>query len=196
MGFPHSSVGNESACNARDLGSIAESERSPGEGNGNSLKYSSLKNPMDKGAWQATVHGVTVVGHYLATETNKQTKKQCHTPYSRFPPEIPTKRPLDLWSWPSKGTPGHLWSTVSLMSGCVCHATPENTLWIIPWTYSALKHNTHVPNPGPDPWTSCSFTEFLSARSGSLRLDPIDSMALTKGLKLNINKGLWKVGLG
>ena len=42
----------------RDRGSISGSGRSPGEGNGNSLQYSSLENPMDRGAWWATVHGV------------------------------------------------------------------------------------------------------------------------------------------
>ena len=51
-------MGKASACNAGDLGSIPESERSPGEGNGNPLQYSCLENPMDSGAWQATVHGV------------------------------------------------------------------------------------------------------------------------------------------
>ena len=45
-GFPCSSVGKESACNAGDLGSIPESGISPGEGNDNLLQYSSLKNPM------------------------------------------------------------------------------------------------------------------------------------------------------
>ena len=43
----------------RVMGSIPESGRSPGEGNGNSLQYSCLENPIDRGAWQATVHGVT-----------------------------------------------------------------------------------------------------------------------------------------
>ena len=43
----------------RDRGSISGSGRSPGEGNGNSLQYSSLENPMDRGAWWATVHGVS-----------------------------------------------------------------------------------------------------------------------------------------
>ena len=47
-----------SACNAGDLGSIPGSERSPGERNGNPLQYSCLENPMDGGAWWATVHGV------------------------------------------------------------------------------------------------------------------------------------------
>ena len=48
-----------SACNAGDLGLIPGSGRSPGEENGNPLQYSCLENPMDGGAWWATVHGVT-----------------------------------------------------------------------------------------------------------------------------------------
>ena len=48
----------ESACNTGDPGSIPESGRSPGKGNGNPLQDSFLRNPMDRGAWQATVHGV------------------------------------------------------------------------------------------------------------------------------------------
>ena len=53
------SDGKTSAYNAEDLGSISGSGRSPGEGNGNPLQYSSLENPIDRGAWRATVHGVT-----------------------------------------------------------------------------------------------------------------------------------------
>ena len=49
--FPGSSDGKASAYDAGDLGSIPESGRSPGEGNGNSLQYSCLENPMDGGAW-------------------------------------------------------------------------------------------------------------------------------------------------
>ena len=59
MGFPGSSTGKESACNARDLGSIPGLERSPGGGHGNPLQYSCLENPTDRGALQVTVHGVT-----------------------------------------------------------------------------------------------------------------------------------------
>ena len=58
LGFPGGSNGKESACNEGDLGSILELGRSPGEGNGNPLQYSCLDNPMEIGAWQATVHGV------------------------------------------------------------------------------------------------------------------------------------------
>jgi len=68
LGFPHSSVSKESACNAGDLGSIPGSGRSPGEGNGNPLHYSCLENPTDRGAWQATVYGVTTVGRDLVTK--------------------------------------------------------------------------------------------------------------------------------
>ena len=49
-----------SACNVGDLSSILGSGRSPGEGNGNPLQYSFLENPMEGGAWQATVQGVAV----------------------------------------------------------------------------------------------------------------------------------------
>ena len=60
-GLPYSSDGKESACNAGDLGSIPGSGRSPVEGNGNPLRYSCLENPMGRGGWQATAHGV--IGH-------------------------------------------------------------------------------------------------------------------------------------
>ena len=57
LNFPGSSVGKESACKAGDAGSIPGLGRSPGEGNGNPLQYSCLVNPMDRGAWWATVYG-------------------------------------------------------------------------------------------------------------------------------------------
>ena len=59
LGFRHSSDGRECICNERDLGSTPGWGRSPGEENGNPLQYSCLENPMDRGAWKATVHGVT-----------------------------------------------------------------------------------------------------------------------------------------
>ena len=58
MGFPGGSEVKASASNEGDLGSILGLGRSPGEGNGNALQYSCLENPMDRGAWQAIVHGV------------------------------------------------------------------------------------------------------------------------------------------
>ena len=56
-GFPGSSDGKASAYNAGDLGSIPGAGRSPGEGNGNPVQYSSLENSMDQGAWWASAHG-------------------------------------------------------------------------------------------------------------------------------------------
>ena len=58
-GFPGGLAGKESAYNAGDLGSIPGSGRSPGGGNGTTLQYSCLENPMDRGVWRATVHGAT-----------------------------------------------------------------------------------------------------------------------------------------
>ena len=57
-GFPGGSAGNESACNVGVLGLIPGLGRSPGEGKGCPLQYSGLENSMDRGAWEATVHGV------------------------------------------------------------------------------------------------------------------------------------------
>ena len=58
LGFLGSSNGKESSCNAGDLGSIPGLRKSPGEGNGNPLQYSCLENPIDRGTWRVTVHGV------------------------------------------------------------------------------------------------------------------------------------------
>ena len=58
MDFPGSSDGKASVYNAGDPGSIPGLGRSPGERNGNPLQYSWLENPMDRGAWWATVPGI------------------------------------------------------------------------------------------------------------------------------------------
>ena len=63
MGFPGGSDDKESVCSAGDLGSIPGSGRSPGEGNGYPLQHSCLENSMDRGAWEATVHGVAKSQH-------------------------------------------------------------------------------------------------------------------------------------
>ena len=70
LGLPWWLSGKESACNAGAAGvsgSIPGSGRSPGGGSSNPLQYSCLGNPMDRGAWWATVHGITRVGHDLVT---------------------------------------------------------------------------------------------------------------------------------
>ena len=67
--FPAGSVSKEFACNAGDLGSVPGSGRSPGGGNGNQLQYSFLENPIDRGAWWATVHR----GHQESDTTEQVT---------------------------------------------------------------------------------------------------------------------------
>ena len=70
LGFPGGSEVKASACNVGNLGSIPGLGRSSGEGNGNPLQYSGLENPMERGAWWATVHGIaksrTRLGHFTS----------------------------------------------------------------------------------------------------------------------------------
>ena len=99
--FPGRSYGKESACNAGDAGSIPGLGRVPGEGNGNPLQYSCLENPMDGGAWWATVHGVaqswtrlsnfTLLFHFLALKE-----------------EMATHSSVLAWRIPGTGEPGGL----------------------------------------------------------------------------------------
>ena len=64
-----------STCNAGDLDSIPGLGRSPGGGHGNPLQYSCLENPMDRGVWQAIVHGVTKSQTWLSIHTHTHTHK-------------------------------------------------------------------------------------------------------------------------
>ena len=77
------SVSKESACNAGHLGLIPGLGRPPGEGNGNPLQCSCLENPMDRGAWQAAVHGIARVRHDLATK--ERDPLSCYEVYGIFP---------------------------------------------------------------------------------------------------------------
>ena len=70
MGLPGGKDTKASAHNAGDLGSIPGPGRFPGEGNGSPLQYSCLENPMDGGAWWATVHGVAESQTRLSDLTN------------------------------------------------------------------------------------------------------------------------------
>ena len=63
MGLPGGSEVKNLPANTGETDSISGLGRSPGEGNGNPLQYSCQDNPMDRGAWQDTVHGVARVGH-------------------------------------------------------------------------------------------------------------------------------------
>ena len=76
MGFPGGSEVKASAWNEGDPGLIPGSGRSPGEGNGNPLQYSCLENPMEGGAWQATVHRVAKSLTRLRTEYKREKEKR------------------------------------------------------------------------------------------------------------------------
>ena len=75
ISFPGGSEVKASARNVGDLGSIPGSGRFPGKGNGNPLQYSCLENPMDGGAWRATVHG----GRKESDITEQLTLSDFHT---------------------------------------------------------------------------------------------------------------------
>ena len=64
-------MGKKSTCKAGDSGSIPGSKRIPGGGNGNLLQYSCWENPMGRGAWQATVHGVVKNQTQLSMSTDR-----------------------------------------------------------------------------------------------------------------------------
>ena len=70
-GFPGGSESKESTCNAEDLSSVPVSGRSPGGGHGNPLQYYCLENPMDRGDWWATIHGVAKSQTRLSLSTEQ-----------------------------------------------------------------------------------------------------------------------------
>ena len=74
MGFPGGSVVKNPPANVGDMGSIPGLGRSPGGGNGNPLQYFCLENPMDRGAWRATVQGVA-----KGSDTTERLKQQSRT---------------------------------------------------------------------------------------------------------------------
>ena len=84
--------GKKSTCNAGDSGSIPGSGRSPGEGNGNPFQYSCLGNSMDRGAWWATVHGVT-------KESDKTEEQHVKQKGWRFSNEISSQPNKVLKPW-------------------------------------------------------------------------------------------------
>ena len=72
LGLPWSLSVKESACQVEDVDLIPRWRRSRGEGKGNPLQYSCLENPMDRGAWQATVCGVTKTQTWFCTQAHVQ----------------------------------------------------------------------------------------------------------------------------
>ena len=77
LGLPCWLSGNESACQCRRRRFDLWLGRSPEEGNDNPLQYSCLGNTMDRGTWQATIHGIARVGHNLMTKPSPCSNKPC-----------------------------------------------------------------------------------------------------------------------
>ena len=115
-GFPGGSEGKKSACSAGDVGSIPGSGRWPREGNGHSVQCSCLEKFMDRGAWQATVHGFTELD---------MTERVTHIWYSQndkiiilclileIVKEMATFSSILAWKIPGTEEPGGLSSTGS-----------------------------------------------------------------------------------
>ena len=99
VGFPGGSEVKASAWNAGDPGSIPELGRSPGDGNGNPLQYSCLENPVEGGAWWATVHGVTKSRTRLSDFTFT-----FH--FHALEKEMATHSSVLAWRFPGMGEPG------------------------------------------------------------------------------------------
>ena len=113
-GFPGGSVVKESACNTRDAGDVGlipGSGRSPGGGHGNPLQYFCLENPMDRGAWRATVHRVTKSRTRLSNRThvhrpletfscNKQAQSKLVFPQEATCSFCPPGFPVSYTAWP------------------------------------------------------------------------------------------------
>ena len=97
------------AGDIRDAGSIPALERSPGRGHGNRCQHSFLENPMDRGAWRATVHGVEKSQTQLSTHTDSKT---CDETAAYLNSYISTSHLLD--SWNEKEPYGISISTLSL----------------------------------------------------------------------------------
>ena len=86
------------AGDVRDTGSIPRSGRSPGRGHSNPIQYSCLENPMDRGAWQATVHGVATVGHdsvpNMLAKSSRNVHRNIDCWFSRWRRNKGSKAPL------------------------------------------------------------------------------------------------------
>ena len=132
------------------MGSIPGLGRSPGEGNDNPLQYSCLENPMDRGAWWAAIHGVTRVGHDLATS----------------PP--PPKRNYNLW--PRLFCLFLSWSRTSyIICRAQCQMKTQSPLFKNCWEFQDGDSRALDPGVGPfcvwvhrsvsDPWSWLALSE-------------------------------------
>ena len=137
LGFPGGSFGKESTCNAGDAGEVGlilGLGWSPGEGNGNPLQYICLEKPMDRGAWQVTVHGLTKNQTWLSYWEHR------HTPTNRRCLHLPTTEdpPLERqgkWIWSVTGTQKTFqdskmyFSTFSIFDTLLCTLGKERVPW-------------------------------------------------------------------
>ena len=89
----------------RDKDSISGLGRSPGVGNGNPIQYSCLENPMDRGAWKATVNGVARVGHNLAIKPSPNTHLKRKMTKLLFHRASSSHLPKDLEEKENQGAP-------------------------------------------------------------------------------------------
>jgi len=101
-GFPGGSNSTESACTAWDLGSIPGSGRSPGEGNDYPLQYSCLDSSIDRGAWQATVHGICRTESLHCSPETTTTLLIIYTPIQNKKFKVWKKSGMDK-EWHSQG---------------------------------------------------------------------------------------------
>ena len=115
-------------ASAGDVGSIPGSGRSPGEGNGNPFQYSCLGNPIDRGAWWATVHGVTKswtwFSHRATTTVKERSFSTCHL------------KICPIWV-DSESSPAFLEHLVSWNTDYLERSTPF--IFILPLTYTLPK---------------------------------------------------------
>ena len=137
MGFPGGSEVKASACNAGDLGLIPGSGRSPGEGNGSPLQYSCLENPMDGGAWWATVHGVTKSRTRLSDFTHS-------TPSGGSVMKNPPANARDMSSIPGWGRSLGEGNGDPLQYSCLEHPMDRGAWWAT--VHVVAKSRTRVSN--------------------------------------------------
>ena len=129
MGFPGGSDGEESTCSVGDLGLIPGSGRSPGEGNGNPLQCSCLENPMDRGALQATVHGIIKSQTRLSDFTftfNRNTQPSAHK--ESFCSTVCGYKDVGTWDWTSGQCP----ATAAAIPAPQIPSPWQNSIYVTP----------------------------------------------------------------
>ena len=155
MGFPGGSDGKESAaCNAEDLGSIPGLGGSPGEGNRYPLQYSCLENPMDRGAWRATVHGVAKSQTWL---------KQLACTSAALP-----KPDWEAFTWEGVSSDGEM-SAWPQRTGCESRGCWGRQRWLLLPQGQAerLLCSSHtLDHANRAPAQSCAVAAYLHGRAG------------------------------